>query len=219
LRPIFATIRQGNRPEKVGQVFNLPANIDRKLKTCATLIAQMKNAPNDKNPAVFVDRDGTIMRDVDYCGDPAEVELLDGASVALRRLKEHGFKIIVVTNQSGIGRGFFNVEQYRKVEAEVARQLGDNLIDATYYCPHRPEENCKCRKPSPEMIFTAAREHDVELAHSFFIGDKRSDMECGRNADLKTILVRTGYGKTTDSRLADLVAENLNEAADLILVI
>ena len=179
----------------------------------------MEKAPNQKSAAVFVDRDGTIMRDVDYCGDPAEVELLDGASVALRRLKELGFKIIVVTNQSGIGRGYFNVEQYREVEAEVARQLGDNLIDATYYCPHLPEENCKCRKPSPEMIFNAAREHDVDLAHSFFIGDKRSDIECGRNAGVKTILVRTGYGETTDSRSADLMAENLNEAADLILAI
>lgn len=172
-----------------------------------------------KNPAVFVDRDGTIMRDVDYCGDPAEVELLDGASVALRRLKEHGFKIILITNQSGIGRGYFNIEQYRQVEAEVGRQLGENLINATYFCPHLPEDGCKCRKPSPEMIFQAARDHGVNLAHSFLIGDKRSDLECGRNAGVKTILVRTGYGKTTDPNLADFTAENLSEAADLILAI
>jgi D-glycero-D-manno-heptose 1,7-bisphosphate phosphatase len=177
----------------------------------------MENASNRKSPAVFVDRDGTIMRDVDYCGDPAEVELLDGASAALRRLKENGFKIIIVTNQSGIGRGYFNTEQYRAVEAEVARQLGQNVIDATYHCPHLPEDSCKCRKPAPEMILQAAREHDLDLARSFLIGDKGSDIECGHNAGVKAILVRTGYGKTADSCLADFVGKDLSEAATFIL--
>jgi D-glycero-D-manno-heptose 1,7-bisphosphate phosphatase len=178
---------------------------------------QIENVPTRRNSAVFVDRDGTIMRDVDYCGDPAEVELLDSASAALRRLKADGFKIIVVTNQSGIGRGYFNTEQYRAVEAEVARQLGQNVIDATYYCPHLPEDGCKCRKPSPEMILKAARDHNLDLARSFLIGDKGSDIECGHNAGVNTILVRTGYGKTADPRLADFVGEDLGEAATFIL--
>src|ERR1700737_4686337 len=139
-----------------------------------------------KWPAVFLDRDGTLMRDVDYCGEPKDVDLFDGVPDALRKLKERSYKLIVITNQSGIGRGLFNEKQYRAVEAEVARQIGGDLIDATYYCPHLPDDGCKCRKPSPEMIFNAARDHAVDLARSFFIGDKKSDLECGRNATVKT---------------------------------
>ena len=170
-----------------------------------------------KWPAVFLDRDGTLMRDVDYCGDPKEVKLLPGVPKALRQLKGLGYKLIVITNQSGIGRGLFNEQQYRAVEAELARQIGNEVIDATYFCPHLPEDGCNCRKPSPEMILQAAREHNVDLAGSFFVGDKASDIECGRNAGVKTILVRTGYGRDTNERRADFVAKDLNEAADLIL--
>ena len=172
---------------------------------------------DQKSPAVFVDRDGTIMRDVDYCGDPADVQLLDGASEALRHLKSHGFKIVVITNQSGIGRGYFDEKQYREVEAEVDRQIGKDVIDATYYCPHLPEDGCNCRKPSAGMIFQAAQDHHIDLTKSFFIGDKRSDIECGRNAGVRTILVRTGYGKSVESGLADVVAEDLRDAAKVIV--
>jgi D-glycero-D-manno-heptose 1,7-bisphosphate phosphatase len=169
------------------------------------------------SPAVFLDRDGTLMRDVDYCGDPKDVDVFENVPEALRRLKGRGYKLFIITNQSGMGRGYFAEEQYRGVEREVLRQIGEGLIGATYFCPHRPEDACRCRKPSPEMIFTAARDHDVDLARSFFIGDKNSDMECGRNAGVKTILVRTGYGKSADEKLADFVAQDLNEAVDMIL--
>src|SRR5437870_10233698 len=147
-----------------------------------------------KQPAVFLDRDGTIMRDVDYCGDPNDVDLLPGVPQALRQLKSSGYKLIVITNQSGIGRRLFSEQQYRTVEAELEQRIGEGVIDATYFCPHLPKDGCKCRKPSPEMILNAARDHDVDLGRSFFIGDKMSDIECGRNAGVKTILVRTGYG-------------------------
>ena len=170
-----------------------------------------------KQPAVFLDRDGTIMRDVDYCGDPGDVELLPDVAEALRQLKSRGYKLIVITNQSGIGRGLFSEQQYRLVEAELARQIGDGLIDATYFCPHLPDDSCKCRKPSPEMVLNAARDHDLDLAQSFFVGDKPSDIECGRNAGVKTILVRTGYGRETDRKLADFVAQDLPAAAKLIV--
>jgi D-glycero-D-manno-heptose 1,7-bisphosphate phosphatase len=169
------------------------------------------------SPAVFLDRDGTLMRDVDYCGDLKDVEVFEGVPAALRKLKECGYKLVVITNQSGIARGYFTEEQYRAVEAEVSRQVGEGLIDATYFCPHLPENGCRCRKPSPEMIFQAARDHRIDLARSFFIGDKKSDLQCGRAAGVKTILVRTGYGKETDHALADLVAQDLNHAADWIL--
>src|SRR6266481_2187027 len=88
--------------------------------------------------AVFVDRDGTIMRDADYCSDPKQVKIFPGVPEALKRLKAKGFKLIIITNQSGIGRGLFTLEQYRAVEAEVLRQLGDGLIDASYFCPDAP---------------------------------------------------------------------------------
>src|SRR3982751_6368748 len=138
-----------------------------------------------KCPAVFLDRDGTVMRDVDYCGEPQDVHIFKGASEALRRLKEHGYKLVVITNQSGIGRGYFNEKQYRAVEQEVNRQIGRGVIEATYYCPHLPGDNCKCRKPSAEMIVRAARDHQLDLTRSYFIGDKQSDIECGRNAGVK----------------------------------
>src|SRR5947208_3819295 len=124
-----------------------------------------------KSRAVFLDRDGTIMHDADYCSDPKQVQIFDGAATALANLRNAGYKIIVITNQSGIGRGFFTEKQYRAVEAEVSRQLGDNLIDATYFCPDPPGQPSKCRKPAPGMVLEAARYHDVDLSHSFLIGD------------------------------------------------
>lgn len=156
------------------------------------------------------------MREVDYCGDPNDVELLSGVPEALRQLKGSGYKLIVVTNQSGIGRGYITEEQYRAIEAEVSRQIGNDLIDATYFCPHLPNDGCKCRKPLSEMVLNAARDHEVDLARSFFIGDKESDLGCGRNAGVRTILVRTGYGKDIDEALADFVAQDLSEATKII---
>lgn len=175
-------------------------------------------APNEKRPAIFLDRDGTIMRDVDYCGDPEQVEILPGVPQALRRLKAAGYKLIVITNQSGIGRGFFTLEDYRGVEAEVIRQLGDGLIDATYFCPDVPGQHSACRKPAPGMVWQAAREHHVDLARSFFVGDKESDVECGQNAGLRTIRVRTDFDQAVASSCADWVTENLVQAAETILM-
>ena len=168
-------------------------------------------------PAVFVDRDGTIIHDADYCSDPKQVQIFDGAAAALRRLKDAGYKIIVITNQSGIGRGFFSEKQYRAVESEVLRQLGDNLIDATYFCPDAPGKPSKCRKPAPGMVLEAARDHDVDLSRSFLIGDKEIDAECAHNAGVRAIRVRTGFDKMTDGSCADWGAEDLPAAAEIIL--
>src|SRR3954452_22723748 len=124
--------------------------------------------PNELSPAVFLDRDGTIMGDVNYCGDPARVEIFPGTSGALRRLKAAGFKIIIITNQSGIGRGYFSEADYRAVENELAQQIGPELIDATYFCPDLPDSGSKRRKPEPEMVFEAQRDYQLDLARSFF---------------------------------------------------
>src|SRR6266480_2887943 len=168
-------------------------------------------------PAVFVDRDGTIMQDADYCSDPKQVQIFPAVPEALRRLKSKGFKLIVITNQSGIGRGLFTIEQYRAVEAEVLRQLGDGLIDATYFCPDVPGQHSSCRKPAPGMIVEATREHQIDLARSFLIGDKEIDAECGRNVGMRTIRVRTGFDRETAGSMADWVAEDLPAAAEIIL--
>jgi histidinol-phosphate phosphatase family protein len=172
---------------------------------------------NSKSRAVFVDRDGTIIHDADYCSDPTQVRAFEGAADALGRLKNAGFKIIVITNQSGIGRGFFSEKQYRAVEAEVSRQLGNGLIDATYFCPDAPGKLSECRKPAPGMILQAARDHDVDLSRSFLIGDKEIDAECAHNAGVRAIRVRTGFDKMTDGSGADWVAEDLPAAAEIIL--
>jgi D-glycero-D-manno-heptose 1,7-bisphosphate phosphatase len=170
-----------------------------------------------KSPAVFVDRDGTIMHDADYCSDPKQVRVFPGVPNALRRLKRAGYKIIVITNQSGIGRGFFSVEQYHAVEAEVLRQLGDGLVDATYFCPDVPGKPSQCRKPAPGMVLQAAREHDVDLSRSFLIGDKEIDVECAHNAGIRSIRVRTGFDRMTQGSSADWIAEDLPAAAEIIL--
>ena len=172
---------------------------------------------DDLGPAVFIDRDGTIIHDADYCSDPQQVKLFPRIAEALKRLKSHGFKLIIITNQSGIGRGFFSLEQYRAVEAEILRQLGNDLVDATYFCPHVPDDGCDCRKPESGMILQAAREHRVDLRRSFLIGDKESDAECGQNAAVRTIRVRTGLDRETIDSVADWVAEDLPEAVEIIL--
>ncbi|CAN5451570.1 HAD family hydrolase [soil metagenome] len=174
-------------------------------------------APSGGAPAVFLDRDGTIMHDVEYCCDPRRVQIFAGAAEALHRVKAAGFKIVVITNQSGIGRDYFAESDYRAVEEELARQLGSDTIDATYFCPDPPGIDSARRKPKPEMVFEAARDHQLDLTRSFFIGDKRIDAECGRNAGVRTILVQTGCETHEEPDAADWIAHDLSAAADIIL--
>ena len=175
----------------------------------------MTVSSNETRPAAFLDRDGTIMRDVDYCGDPAQVEVFPGASDALRRLKTNGYRLIIVTNQSGIARNYFSEADYRAVELEFVRQLGDGLIDASYHSPDLPTTNSPRRK-APGMIFEAS-DYRLDLTRSYLIGDKTSDIECGRNAGVRTILVQTGYGAHEKDCRADWIARDLADAAEIIL--
>jgi D-glycero-D-manno-heptose 1,7-bisphosphate phosphatase len=172
----------------------------------------------EKKPTVFFDRDGTIMHDANYCSDPKQVHVFACVGDCLRKLRDRGFQRIMVTNQSGIGRGYFTREQYDAVHAEVLRQLGDTtLIDETYVCPDAPGTNSKCRKPAPGMILQAAREHDVDLPHSIFVGDKEIDVHCGHNAGIKAIRVRTGFETNTADSSADWIAEDFADATETIL--
>lgn len=166
--------------------------------------------------AVFFDRDGTLMEEVEYCGDPAKVRMLPGVPEALRKLKQAGFLAIVITNQAGIGRGLFTEAQYRAVEAEFLKQVGTGLIDATYFCPDHPGTPSQRRKPNPGMVLEAALDYAINLPESYFIGDKIIDVECGRRAGTRTIQVLTGYGATQTSD-ADFLARDVLDAVSFVL--
>jgi D-glycero-D-manno-heptose 1,7-bisphosphate phosphatase len=142
--------------------------------------------------AVFLDRDGTLIRNVPYCSDPAKVKILPGVARSLRRLKESGFKLVVVTNQSGIGRGYFAEETFWKVQAAFEQQAGTEMIDATYFCADHPDEATDRRKPGPGMLIEAANDLGLNLAACFMIGDSESDVEAGLRAGVKaTVLIGT----------------------------
>jgi D-glycero-D-manno-heptose 1,7-bisphosphate phosphatase len=147
------------------------------------------------NRAVFFDRDGTLMEDAHYCGDPSRVRVYPGVSDALRQLRDAGWRVFIVTNQSGIGRGLITEEQYGAVQREFLRQLGEGLVDASYYCPDPPGVPSTRRKPEPGMLLEAAAEFAIDLPTSYFVGDKAADIECGHRAGTGTILVLTGYGR------------------------
>ena len=174
-------------------------------------------APDRLSPAVFLDLDGTIMRDVGYCSDPKQVEIFSGVPEALVRLKQNGYKLIIISNQSGIGRGYFSEEQFRFVQDAIARKLTPAVIDAIYYCPDKPGGRSTRRKPSPEMVFEAQRDHGIDLSRSFFVGDKAIDIQCGRNAGVRTILVQTGYGLQEEDIGTELIAHDFTEITDIIL--
>ena len=179
------------------------------------------SAASHQRRAVFLDRDGTLMDEVEYCSDPARVKLIPGAPEALDRLKAAGYLAIIVTNQAGIGRGYFTEAQYEAVQAELLRQIGVHRIDASYFCPDAPGASSPRRKPEPGMILEAAVDFGIDLAASFTVGDKASDIESGRRAGTRTILVRTGYGAAVerhpDFKRPDFVADDIGEAVRWIL--
>jgi len=166
--------------------------------------------------AVFFDRDGTLMEEVDYCSDPARVRVYAGVPETLRKLKAAGWRTFIITNQSGIGRGWFTEAQYAAVQEELMRQLGAGAIDAVYFCPDAPDVPSSRRKPATGMVREAAEAYDLDLPRSYFIGDRDSDIECGQKAGTRTILVLTGYGAQQRCR-PDFVARDVNEAAEVVL--
>lgn len=170
-----------------------------------------------ERPAVFFDRDGTLIHEANYCSHPSQVRALEGAPEALQKLSDAGFALVIVTNQSGIGRGYFTHEDFRRVQQETLRQLAPAAITATYYDDSHPGAPSARRKPSPLMVEEAAAEHGLDLARSFLVGDKASDIECGQRAGLRTVLVETGYGKDYFECGADVVVPDIAAAADWIL--
>lgn len=172
--------------------------------------------PADR-PAVFFDRDGTLIHEVHYCSDPSRVRAVDGASKALLKLDEAGFALVIVTNQSGIGRGYFTHDDYRRVHEEVLRQLKPAEFAGAYYDDSTPDKPSHRRKPSPAMIEEAAQEHGLDLSQSWMVGDKTCDIECGKKAGLRTVLVETGHGKHHLGCGADAVVPDIGHAVEFIL--
>jgi D-glycero-D-manno-heptose 1,7-bisphosphate phosphatase len=172
-------------------------------------------------PAIFLDRDGTIIVERNYPSHPDQVALIDGAVAGLRAMAAHGYPLIVVSNQSGIGRGYFSVEQADAVERRVIELLArEGLAAAAWYrCPHAPDAGCACRKPAPGMIHAAVSEFDLDAARSFVIGDKWSDVELATAVGAIGILVTTGHGQADADRARDqgvAVCQNLVAASDEI---
>ena len=169
--------------------------------------------------AVFLDRDGTLMEDPGYCSDPALVAIYPGVVPALARLKAAGYRLVLTTNQSGIGRGYFAAADFERVQAELQRQLGPSSLDAVYFCADAPDAASERRKPAPGMLLEAAADHGLDLGRSFIIGDGARDIEAGRRAGLAGgILVLTGHGaEERDSAGADFVAPDFAAAGAWIL--
>jgi len=146
------------------------------------------------NRAVFLDRDGTIAHDVHYCRRPEDFELLSTVPEAIKLLNDSGFKVIVITNQSGIARGYFTEEVlaliHQKMEEELAKHSAK--VDAIYYCPHHPDDGCDCRKPKTALFLLAAEKMDVDFSLSYVVGDLPMDIEAGEALGCKTVLVTTG---------------------------
>ncbi len=185
----------------------------------------MKPSPTPLPRAVFLDRDGTLILDKHYLHTPAEVEFYPGVAAALRRLQDAGFLLFIVTNQSGVGRGYFTRADVDHVHAHIEAELAaeDVLFDAIHVAPEAPDAPSEGRKPSPHFLFKARDEFGVDLAHSYMIGDKLIDLETGWNAGCaRSLLVRTGYGAETERRatgqLRDaVVVDDLCAAAEWIL--
>jgi D-glycero-D-manno-heptose 1,7-bisphosphate phosphatase len=172
-----------------------------------------------KQKAVFVDRDGTLIEEVNFLSRTEDLRFFSFTGEAVGLLQQNNFLVIVVTNQSGIGRGIFTEAAMHEIHEAVQNEL-HGKIEAFYFCPHLPGEACACRKPKTGMIERAAADFEIDLENSWLVGDKAIDVETGQNAKLKTALVLTGYGRQALEQLeipADLTAENLLEAVKGIL--
>lgn len=170
---------------------------------------------------ILLDRDGTIIVDKHYLSDPDEVELFPNTAQGLKAMQDAGFGLIVVTNQSGIGRGYYSEKDMRAVNTRMKELLAEYGVEFTaiYHCPHAPDQQCDCRKPAPGMFDRAMEEFTMNPEDCFVIGDKLCDVELGMARKARSILVRTGKGMKEESKCAgkaDFIADDLLDAANFI---
>lgn len=175
--------------------------------------------------AVFLDRDGTIIEDVDYLNQPKDITFIEGSIEAIRKLNQAGYLVIVITNQAGVARGKLSEDMLQTIDKVMHKQMLNQHahLDAIYYCPHHPEygsypykQACECRKPHPGLIKKAEKHFDIDPKQSYMIGDKDTDIESGQRAGVKTIQVLTGRGKELPAK-PDHTANNLFDAVNWIL--
>lgn len=177
-----------------------------------------------KHRAVFLDRDGTICEEVGYMDSIEQMKLIPRSGEAVSLLNQSGFKVVVITNQAGVARGFFPESRLEELHAELRRQLreGGAFVDAIYYCPHHPTEGiapylqeCDCRKPATGLLHQAAADLKIDLPTSYMIGDHFSDVECGQRVGAKTVLLLTGHGQETLGKRDKWTKPPSHIAADL----
>ncbi len=170
-------------------------------------------------PAIFLDRDGTLIEEVNYLSRVEDLRLFPFTQNAVKAIKEAGYLLVIVTNQSGIGRGIFPESAMHAVHDAIQKEL-NGAIDAFYFCPHLPCDGCTCRKPNTGLIDAAVLDLDIDLEGSWMIGDKHVDVNAGRAAGVRTALVLTGYGQSHRDSLEhepDITADNLLTVAEQIL--
>jgi D-glycero-D-manno-heptose 1,7-bisphosphate phosphatase len=159
-------------------------------------------------PALFLDRDGVINVEVHRLHRPEDVVVIPGVAETIAKANGWNVPVVVITNQAGIGHGLYDEAAYRATNARICEVVAPARIDAFYHCPHTPNDACDCRKPLPGMLLRAAKELDLDLARSVFVGDKESDLEAGHAAGCRSFLVRTGYGRSVTSGF-DAVGDSL----------
>jgi len=177
------------------------------------------------NRAIFLDRDGTLIAEKNYLCRPEDVVIFPGVAAALKRLGDAGFRLFIVSNQSGVGRGYFTLADVERVNEHLVRELARDgvRLEKIYFAPEAPDQPSRGRKPSPQFLFDARDAFDMDLAQSYMIGDKLIDLECGWNAGVKqSLLVRTGYGAEleqveTEKLKRAVVVDDLPGAASWIL--
>lgn len=179
-----------------------------------------------KNKAVFIDRDGTINVDVRYLADPDEFEMYPDVSDGAKKLKYNGFKIIVITNQSGIARGYFTEEQLSAIHERMKQEFQkfNVVLDGIYYCPHHPDDNCHCRKPDTGLFEEAIKDHDIDIRKSYMLGDKILDIGAGKKIGVRTVLIPEPHlreellsGKNEWEYYPDYIADDFMDAVEWIL--
>ncbi|HDP98577.1 MAG TPA: HAD-IIIA family hydrolase [bacterium] len=181
----------------------------------------LKITPLKSSPAIFLDRDGVINKEVGYLSDPDDFELLPNAVEGMKKFMDMGYRLVIVTNQGGIGLGYFSLQDFYQVNKKMLTQVSRAgiLIDKIYFCPHSKAEDCPCRKPKTGLIFKAQEDLNLDLKNSYFVGDSPWDVEAGKNAGMHAIFIRNQRSPEPDQLgvKPDLVAADLLEAAQLIL--
>ncbi|NES85215.1 MAG: HAD family hydrolase [Moorea sp. SIO2B7] len=179
-----------------------------------------KNHLTKSKKALFLDRDGVLINYIPYLSKPEQVNITPGAGEALKKWQDEGYLLIIITNQSGIGRGYFSLSDVEAIHARIRKeyeQFGVSFQDILI-CPHHPSDGCKCRKPSPHLLQEASKKHLLEISESFFIGDAPSDIDCAIKANCNPVLVLTGRGEATAKQLDKPIPifDSLKDTVDLI---